>query len=79
MGLAARIEYMPEDENQSLDENAIDVALMLRVRDGDMRAFEELVERHQNAVVGTVAKMLNCRAEAEDIAQQVFIRLWKSA
>lgn len=67
------------DQENSVDENAIDVSLMLKVRDGDIHAFEELVERYQGAVVGTVAKMLNCRSEAEDIAQQVFIRLWKSA
>lgn len=52
---------------------------MLRVRDGDLRAFETLIERHQQAVLGTVAKMLGHPAEAEDIAQQVFIRIWKSA
>jgi len=56
-----------------------DVALMLRVKEGDMDAFEALVERHQHSVVGTVAKMLGGESEAEDIAQQVFVRVWKSA
>ena len=56
-----------------------DVALMLRVKGGDMEAFETLVERHQHSVVGTVAKMLGNDSEAEDIAQQVFVRVWKSA
>ncbi|MBK1789885.1 RNA polymerase sigma factor [Persicirhabdus sediminis] len=60
-------------------ENEIDVALMLRVKDGDENAFAQLIERHQHAVVGTVAKMLGNSSESEDIAQQVFIRLWKSA
>lgn len=59
--------------------NALDVALMLRVREGDMAAFEQLVEIHQHAVVGTVAKMLGNPTEAEDITQQVFLRIWKSA
>ncbi|MEZ5302729.1 MAG: sigma-70 family RNA polymerase sigma factor [Verrucomicrobiales bacterium] len=58
---------------------AEDVALMLRVREGDMGAFEKLVERHQSAVIGTVAKMLGDVDEAHDIAQQVFVRVWKSA
>ncbi len=71
---------MPSQSDEApVDQNAIDVALMLRVRDDDMDAFEQLVERHQHAVVGTVTKMLNSNADAEDIAQQVFIRLWKSA
>jgi len=62
-----------------LTENELDVALMLNVGGGDERAFEQLIERHQSAVVGTVAKMLGNSSDAEDIAQQVFIRLWKSA
>ena len=53
---------MSTDADTKAKENAIDVSLMLRVRDGDMRAFEELVDRHQNAVVGTVAKMLKGHA-----------------
>jgi RNA polymerase sigma factor (sigma-70 family) len=52
---------------------------MLRVRDGDLEAFEELVTRHQHRVVGTAARMLGSAAEAEDIGQQVFLRVWKSA
>lgn len=56
-----------------------DVSLMAKVALGDHAAFEELVTRHQYAVVGTVAKMLGNPSEAEDIAQQVFLRLWKSA
>lgn len=66
----------PDDRS---DPNAADVALMLKAGQGDHAAFQELVERHQHAVVGTVAKMLGNASEAEDIAQLVFIRLWKSA
>ncbi|MEI7909884.1 MAG: sigma-70 family RNA polymerase sigma factor [Verrucomicrobiota bacterium] len=61
------------------DENAIDVALMVRIGAGDHAAFRSLVERHQDAVVGTVAKMLGNPSEAEDISQQVFLRLWHHA
>jgi RNA polymerase sigma-70 factor, ECF subfamily len=74
----------PEDEPEpesSLadDDEASDVALMLRVRDGDLEAFETLVTRHQHSVVGTAAKMLGGTADAEDIGQQVFVRVWKHA
>ena len=61
------------------DEGAIDHALMERVGAGDHAAFRELVERHQNAVVGTVAKMLGNSSDAEDISQQVFLRIWRHA
>jgi RNA polymerase sigma-70 factor (ECF subfamily) len=67
------------DAKPEADDSSIDAALMARAGDGDQKAFRLLVERHRNAVVGTVAKMLNDAAEAEDIAQQVFLRLWKHA
>src|SRR5437660_10388769 len=59
--------------------DAEDVRLMGLVSHGDMRAFEEIIERHQRLVAGTVARMLGSNSDVEDIAQQVFIRVWKSA
>jgi RNA polymerase sigma-70 factor (ECF subfamily) len=61
------------------DEDAEDVRLMRLVSGGDTSAFEQLIERHQSLVAGTVARMLGSSSEVEDIAQQVFIRVWKSA
>src|SRR5581483_1962833 len=58
---------------------AQDVAWMEKVRTGDEEAFRLLIETHQARVVGTVAKMLGDDTDAEDIAQQVFIRVWNSA
>lgn len=68
---------LPEPEKQ--DDNDHHVSLMLKVKEGDTAAFEELIEIHQKSVIGTVAKMLGNPSEAEDIAQQVFVRVWKSA
>lgn len=57
-----------------------DIIWMMRVRTGDRHAFGELVECHQQRVVGTVTRMLGENsADAEDIGQQVFLRVWKSA
>lgn len=61
------------------DEDSLDVALMARIGAGDHAAFRALVERHQDAIVGTVARMLGNPADAEDIAQQVFLRIWRHA
>jgi RNA polymerase sigma-70 factor (ECF subfamily) len=61
------------------EEDAEDVRLMELVSAGDSGAFEQLVERHQRLVVGTVGRMLGNTSDAEDIAQQVFVRVWKSA
>ena len=56
-----------------------EIAWMTRIREGDMEAFRLLVEMHQARVIGTISKMLGSDAESEDLAQQVFIRIWKSA
>lgn len=58
------------------DDNA---ALMLQVRQGDVGAFTELVERWKQPVMNFVFRMLPDADEAEDIAQGVFVQLWKTA
>lgn len=64
-------------EDASCDEESI--RLMLRVKQGDVSAFEKLVEVHQAIMIGAAARMLGNLEDAHDIAQQVFIRVWKSA
>ena len=68
----------PANQGRS-KEDAEDVRLMRLVGRGDTSALEELMERHQTLVAGTVARMLGSNSDVEDIAQQVFIRVWKSA
>ncbi len=69
---------LPE-ESPPLTPGQLDIELMKRVRQADMVAFEKLLEIHQHRVVGTVARMIGDDQDAEDIAQQVFLRVWKSA
>ena len=59
-------------------EDTEDIRLMRLAAEGDTTAFEHLVERHQRMVVGTVGRMLGTSSDAEDIAQQVFVRVWKN-
>lgn len=54
-------------------------ALCERVAAGDEVAFAKLVERYQDRIYGFCARMLSDRAEAEDIAQDVFLTLYKNA
>lgn len=61
------------------DDDAEDVRLMRLIGRGDTVAFEQLIERHQVLVAGTVARMLGSNSDVDDIAQQVFIRVWKNA
>src|SRR5437867_92208 len=56
-----------------------DVDLMLRVKGGDHDAFRQLIERHQRAVVNVIYRAIGDAWEAEDLAQRVFIQIFRSA
>jgi RNA polymerase sigma-70 factor (ECF subfamily) len=56
-----------------------DAALMLRVRDGDLQAFEELVQKYKHPIVNVIYRMLHDLEESEDLAQNVFVRVFQSA
>jgi RNA polymerase sigma-70 factor (ECF subfamily) len=56
-----------------------DTALMLRVKAGDRDAFRELVERHQRAVIQTIWRAVGDAWVAEDLAQRVFVQVYRSA
>jgi RNA polymerase sigma-70 factor, ECF subfamily len=55
-----------------------DVRLMLEVRDDNAAAFEELMLRYQNRVVAVLDHMIGNRDQAEDMAQEVFMRVYRS-
>jgi RNA polymerase sigma-70 factor (ECF subfamily) len=54
-----------------------DVALMLRVQRDDVAAFEALVARHKAGVQQQLQLMVADRDEAEDLAQEVFLRVYR--
>src|SRR5271167_4987269 len=55
-----------------------DAALMLRVKRGDRVAFTELVEKYKQPVMNFVFRSLRDEIEAEDLAQNVFLQIYKS-
>lgn len=55
-----------------------DVQLINSVRDGDTRAFKELVKRYESRVASTVVGMLGNCPEADDVGQETFIRFYKA-
>jgi RNA polymerase sigma-70 factor (ECF subfamily) len=55
-----------------------EVRLMLRVRDGDAAAFLELERVYRTRVLGWFCRRLGDRAEAEDLTQEVFLRLYRA-
>ena len=67
------------DRQAELAEKDRDVALMLRVRDGDEEAFAELVRRNVRHVHALVYRFLREGSEVDDITQDVFLRIYRNA
>jgi RNA polymerase sigma-70 factor (ECF subfamily) len=63
-GLAAAIDY--------------DAELMLRVKGGDDASFGVLLEKHRNPVIHFLYRMVQNQAVAEELAQEVFLRVYRS-
>jgi RNA polymerase sigma-70 factor, ECF subfamily len=55
-----------------------DAQLMLRVREGDETSFALLLERHRGPVVNFLHRMVQNRAVSEELAQEVFLRVYRS-
>ena len=55
-----------------------EVQLMLRTKDGDDEAFEELVAAYQDRLVGIFYHMLHDQEGAEDLAQEAFLRIYRA-
>jgi RNA polymerase sigma factor (sigma-70 family) len=54
-----------------------DAALVARIREGSERAFNLLIDRHQQAVRGFLRRLLASPADADDIAQETFVAAWE--
>ena len=55
-----------------------DAQLMLAFQRGDEPAFQELIERNHSRVIGLAYRFVGSRAEAEDLAQEVFLRIYRA-
>jgi len=55
-----------------------DQDLVARCRAGDREAFAELVRKYQNRILTLATRMLDNRSEAEDVAQDIFIKVFQS-
>jgi len=53
--------------------------LMARIVKGDAEAFEILVNRHQATVLNLIYRFIGDKAQAKDLAQEVFIKVWQAA
>jgi RNA polymerase sigma-70 factor (ECF subfamily) len=64
----------PREEARRADD-----ALMARIAQGDARAFSELVDSRLDRVMAVARRMLGNETEAEDVAQEAMLRLWRQA
>jgi len=55
-----------------------DARLMLRAKKGDEEAFTQLVSKYQDRLVGVLTHLLQDQQSAEDLAQEVFLRIYKA-
>jgi len=55
-----------------------DVGLMLQFQKGNELAFQELVERNHARVIGLIYRFISNATDAEDLAQEVFLRIYRS-
>ena len=58
---------------------ASDAALMARVQAGDRKAFAEIVDRYKDRVLNYLTRLTGCRDRAEDLGQETFLRVFRSA
>jgi RNA polymerase sigma-70 factor, ECF subfamily len=56
-----------------------DVDLMRRIKAGDEDALRTLIERHQRTVINVIHRAIGDAWEAEDLAQRVFVQVYRSA
>jgi len=56
----------------------LDAQLMLRVRDGDEDSFRVLLDKHRNPLCHFLYRMVQDQAVCEELAQEVFLRIYKS-
>lgn len=61
-----------------MGDNELDQALVLRVQQGDKRAFDLLVTRYQHRIISVISRYVHDWSEAQDVAQDTFIRAYRA-
>jgi RNA polymerase sigma-70 factor, ECF subfamily len=60
-------------------EAALDASLVQQLLQRDMRAFEQIYDRHSRLVYGLVYRIVQQAGTAEEVVQDVFLQLWRNA
>jgi len=69
---------VPSVATPSMLEGLTDAEVMLRVRAGDEQAFAYLVQKYRRPMLSFMYRMARNQAAAEDLAQEVFLRVYRS-
>ena len=71
------IRDVSSSERSDVPETITDQELMVRLSDGEVEALEGLYDRYSSLVFSIVVRVLTDRQLAEDVTQEVFLRLWR--
>src|SRR5580658_8426204 len=75
---SARVYYSRVTSSPIQQARDRDAELMLRVRDGDQRSFELILEKYRGPMIHFLHRMVQNDAVAEELSQEVFLRVYKS-
>ena len=67
-----------EAERARMSEAQVDQLLVERVQKGDKRAFDLLINKYQHRIVSLVARYVSDQSEAQDVAQEAFIKAYRA-
>ena len=67
---------MPTFFNKYIDDP--DVQLMLKCQKGETEAFEQLLDKYKTPLINTIYRFIGDKIEAEDLAQEVFLKIYNS-
>jgi RNA polymerase sigma-70 factor (ECF subfamily) len=68
----------PAEARPNVSEKEIDQQLVLRVQQGDKRAFDLLVGKYQHKIMSVISRYIRNPDEVQDVAQDTFVRAWRA-
>lgn len=70
---------VPTEESVDEEQDRLEAALLARIGDGDVRAFEQLYDRYSRRVYSLALRLIGNTPVAQETAQEVFLSLWRGA